>query len=240
MNWPRLIGLALALSLHAGLMALIFARPNPDALASGNGPDNLTVVATVSLESGDLFTQSAQQAATDAASAKAAAKIEPPANAETETSAPGTPAVQQQTKDEAPKRPETTLENKDLEPPTPAKQKPLTQMASVASGTQDAQQASAAQAARQSKLWSLYQTELYSSLERHKVHVAKAGDVLLQMTIAPSGKLLTRTIVQSSGSAELDNAAIAALERSAPFPPIPPEVSSVPLTLAVPFRFRTR
>jgi periplasmic protein TonB len=240
MNWPRITGLALALSLHAGVMALIFVRSNPDALASGSGSDNLTVVATVSLESGDLFTQSAQQASADAVASKAAPKIVRPANAEAETSLPDTSAVQQQTRDEAPKQPEAIPENKDPELPPPEKQKNVTQMTSVASEAQDAQQAAAAQAARQSKLWSLYQTEIYSSLERHKVHIAKTGDVLLQMTIDPSGKLLTRAVLKSSGSAELDKAAIAALERSAPFPPVPPEVSSVPLTLAVPFHFRTR
>ena len=114
------------------------------------------------------------------------------------------------------------------------------QMASVASEAQEAQRASAAEAARRSQLWSLYQNEIYSLLERHKVHVAKYGDVLLTITIAPSGKLLSRTVAQSSGIAEIDGAAIAALEHSAPFPPIPPDVSSGPLTLSVPFRFRVR
>jgi protein TonB len=62
----------------------------------------------------------------------------------------------------------------------------------------------------------------------------------LQLTVAPSGQLLDRAVLQSSGVPQLDRAAITALERAAPFPPLPPELSSTPLTFTVPFRFRTR
>ena len=110
----------------------------------------------------------------------------------------------------------------------------------MAAEAQDAQQAALANAARRSRFWSLYQTELYSAIERHKVHSGKVGDVLLQVTIAQSGQLLDCAVIKSSGVPELDRAALAALERAAPSPPIPTDVSSGPLTLAVPFRFRTR
>ena len=44
----------------------------------------------------------------------------------------------------------------------------------------------------------------------------------------------------SSGSKVLDDAAAAALDRAAPFAPIPPAVSIKPLAFTQPFRFITR
>jgi protein TonB len=247
MNWPRLTGVALALCLHGGVFYSLVQRSGPDALAEGNGDADLTVVATVSLDSGDLFTQSAQEAAVDANASQAARlpdldkqepdqpekKIEVPRNAQTETPKPDETSPPQETPPE-PERP-----SPEVAPP--GQQKSVTQMASVAAEAQEEQRAAAA-IARRNKSWSSYETELYSMLERHKVkpHAAKTGDVLLLITIAPSGQLLSRAVANSSGVPELDGAAIAALERSAPFPPVPPDVSSGPLTLTVPFRFRTR
>jgi TonB family protein len=53
-------------------------------------------------------------------------------------------------------------------------------------------------------------------------------------------EILSRAILQSSGSKLLDDAALASLERAAPFPPLPHSVASGPLELQVPFRFITR
>ena len=44
MSWPRFVGLALALGLHGGAVAMMLARSDPDALAEGSGSDNLNVV----------------------------------------------------------------------------------------------------------------------------------------------------------------------------------------------------
>ncbi len=245
MNWPRLTGVALALCLHGGVLYSMLSRSGPDALAEGNGDADLTVVATVSLESSDLFTQSAQEAAVNANSSQAERlpdldkqepekKIEVPKNAQDETPKPDETPPPQETPPE-PERPSPEVAPQ-------GQQKSIAQMASVAAEAQEEQHAAAAVAARRNKSWSLYETELYSALERHKVkpHAAKTGDVLLLITIAPSGQLLSRAVANSSGVPELDGAAMAALERSAPFPPVPPDVSSGPLTLTVPFRFRTR
>jgi protein TonB len=235
MNAPRLAGLALALALHGAAAYVIFAHPEADALAEGTGSDTLTVVASVSLEGGDLFTQSPQAAAAEAHPARAEAQAGSQDQKEPQAAKPDDAPIPQETGAAKPQR-----RGADA-PKVPAaeEQKPAP-AASAAAEALDAQQAAPALAARRDRLWSRYQSELYAALQRHKVHVAKAGDVLLKITIAPSGKLLNSAITQSSSVPELDRAALAALERSAPFPPIPPEVSSSPLTLAVPFRFRTR
>ncbi|MGA7325110.1 MAG: TonB family protein [Rhodomicrobium sp.] len=221
MNWTRLLGLALALGLHGLAVFMVYSSPLANALAEGKGSESFNVVATVSLETADLITQEAHEASAEATPSPPS--VEPPKETEAEKPEPEVTPLPQEV-------PEKVVE----EPKTP------TQMASVASEAQEAQRASAAEAARRSQLWSVYQKEIYSLLERHKVHVAKYGDVLLTITIAPSGKLLSRTVAQSSGIAEIDGAAIAALERSAPFPAFSPDVSSGPLTLSVPFRFRVR
>jgi len=62
----------------------------------------------------------------------------------------------------------------------------------------------------------------------------------VMLTIAPSGKLLSHEVVQSSGSDILDRAAVASLEKAAPFPPIPRDLGVSPLTLRVPFEYTTR
>lgn len=67
-----------------------------------------------------------------------------------------------------------------------------------------------------------------------------SGHVLVQFHLAPSGELLSREIAQSSGQAALDEAALASVDRAAPFPPIPSEASVGPLTLTVPFDYVLR
>jgi periplasmic protein TonB len=226
MNWPRLIGLSLALCLHGCVLYAFIAHPQSSALVDGSGSDKFTVVAEVSLESADFFTQSKQDAAVDASPVQAT----PPPVSETPE-----PKIEPQDKSEA----GMPLEARHQEPP-PEQQQTMNRAASIAAEAQDDQQAAAALAARRSESLSLYSADLFSTLERHKTHIAKIGDVVLQFTIAPSGRLLDRAVIQSSGIAELDRAALAALERSAPFRPIPADLSSGPLSFTIPFQFRIR
>jgi periplasmic protein TonB len=238
MNWPRLIGLSLALGLHAGVLYALFAHPGPSGFADGSGSDNFTVVAEVRLEGADFLTQRAQQASDESSPARAMPlprvkqepKIEPQEKWETKAPLP------QQTAEAAPQPPEPPRQ----ESPPPEQQQANAQVASAAAKAQDEQQAAAALAAHRNELFSRYLVEFSSALDRHKVHVAETGNVLLQVTLAPSGQLLDRAIIQSSGHPELDRAAIASLERAAPFRPLPQDLTLGPLTFTVPFRFRTR
>ena len=175
----------------------------------GRGSGDLNVVATVSLETGDIFTQERHEAAVETA-APPPRQVEPPKETKLEKPEPQSPSPTP--------LPEEERRQPDKRP----------KLASAASEAQDAQTASAAVAARRNKLLSAYQSELYSALERHKIHVAKTGDVLLEVVLGPAGQVVARQVMRSSGVAELDSAAIAALDRSAPFPPVPPEISSRP------------
>jgi periplasmic protein TonB len=112
----------------------------------------------------------------------------------------------------------------------------------VAAAQLDAQRAAAALAAQRNELLSAYAITVHAAVERHKLkpRLRQGGQVLVQITIAPSGELLSQSVVQGSGLPALDGAAIASLRQAAPFPRIPPEVSSGPLTLTVPFHYNTR
>jgi protein TonB len=87
-----------------------------------------------------------------------------------------------------------------------------------------------------------YLGQVRKTLERSKVNPRSvhAGTVLVRFTVGPQGEVLSRSIQQSSGSKILDDAAMAALDRAAPFPPLPQEIANGPLEVQVPFRFITR
>jgi periplasmic protein TonB len=85
-----------------------------------------------------------------------------------------------------------------------------------------------------------YLGKLRMHLERHKVRPeAKAtGTAVARFTVDPTGKILSREITSSSGSKKLDDAAIATIERSAPFPAFPVGLAHEPVVVQVPFKFR--
>lgn len=88
-----------------------------------------------------------------------------------------------------------------------------------------------------------YLGQLRSSLERAKVNPRSRaqGTVMLRFSVAADGKLLSHEIVASSGSSVLDNAAVAALRRAAPFPPMPEVIGGDgPMVVSVPFKFIAR
>lgn len=66
------------------------------------------------------------------------------------------------------------------------------------------------------------------------------GTVNVEIVIAADGQLLTTRILKSSGRSTLDSAAIAAVERAAPFPPPPDTLGQAQTTYEVPFRFIVR
>ena len=68
----------------------------------------------------------------------------------------------------------------------------------------------------------------------------ETGTVILRFKVATDGTLLSKEVALSSGSPMLDAAALSTLLRAAPFPPIPPEVSTKPMTFSQLFRFIIR
>jgi protein TonB len=87
-----------------------------------------------------------------------------------------------------------------------------------------------------------YLGTLSKSIERAKVNPRsrQAGTVMVRFTVGPDGNLISRAVEKSSGSTVLDEAAVAALDRAAPFPPMPQNVAKGPIEVSVPFEFVTR
>ena len=88
----------------------------------------------------------------------------------------------------------------------------------------------------------IYLGTLRKTLERSKVNPRSrvSGTVLIRFTVDPRGQLLSREVKSSSGSKILDDAAMAALDRAAPFPPMPDDLAQGPIEVQVPFKFVTR
>lgn len=88
----------------------------------------------------------------------------------------------------------------------------------------------------------LYLGQIYKHLERAKVSAPsrRSGTVVMRFTIGLDGKVLSREVVSGSGFKILDDAAAAALDRAAPFPPIPPKVSLKPISLEQQFTFEAK
>ena len=130
---------------------------------------------------------------------------------------------------------------KTQEPPAPPKpdvvQVKEQQPQQVAIFTE--QSSSKAKTGGDAKALGLYLGQINQHVQRAKVSAPtrRSGTVVMRFTIGLDGKLLSREVVSSSGFNILDNAAVASLDRAAPFPPIPPKVSLRPLALTQQFTF---
>jgi periplasmic protein TonB len=104
------------------------------------------------------------------------------------------------------------------------------------------QSSGAAQEGGDTTMLLAYRGSIRKALERSKVNPRSriSGTVLVKFTVGPTGQLLSRAVEKSSGSKLLDDAAMDAVERSAPFPPMPKELAGEPMEMKVPYRFVTR
>ena len=87
-----------------------------------------------------------------------------------------------------------------------------------------------------------YLGKLRTHLERSKINprTTLVGTAVVRLTVKSDGELVEHSIVKSSGSKSLDDAAMASIERASPFPPIPNEVGEETIEVSVPFRFTVR
>ncbi len=87
-----------------------------------------------------------------------------------------------------------------------------------------------------------YLGKLSKKLQTTKVnpHSRAAGTVLVRFEVAPSGALLSREVIASSGSQLLDNAALASVDKAAPFPAFPDGMKAEKIVEVVPYRFSVR
>jgi protein TonB len=65
-----------------------------------------------------------------------------------------------------------------------------------------------------------------------------SGTVQLSLTIDRNGRLLSHSVSRSSGSATLDHAALAVIERAQPFPRFPASMPQAKIAVPVPLHLR--
>lgn len=90
---------------------------------------------------------------------------------------------------------------------------------------------------------SAYRGRLFTHISSRKVNPRSrlTGTVVVRFTVGPQGELISREIASSSGSKLLDDAAVASIDRAAPFPAIPSEArDDGPLVVSIPFKFSVR
>lgn len=227
----RLASALAALALHAVPFALLMSGAadfDSDAIQSGTGLDDLTIVATISLDE-------VQSIGPDTANVEQSV-----ASAGNEQSPPPEPEpVQEAEKIEVPpEQAEVTLPKKEEEQPEKPQEQPSTPAPS--SVAQDEARASTrAYQARVAKLLAAYNHKVHQALMRSasRPKNREKGRVMLELTIAPTGELLSQRVVKSSGANDLDETAMASLKRAAPFPPMPNDIAKGPRTLLVPFDY---
>jgi protein TonB len=243
MGWVRSLAFVLSAALHAALFIYLASQSDILSLENGKGSAGVTVAIPISIENGDFLGLNERNA--EASEAVAPAMPPDRERQEPEKHNPDSMTdrvVQTAAAETSPPAAETN--------PTGQVKRPAEDSPAVGSHTpqrpaetqQEQEQASHALEARRKQLSSLYHRDIFMTLLRHRVdpHSGRTGRVVVLATIASSGELVTRTVTESSGSDVLDRAALATVDKSAPFPAIPRELGSDPMTLRVPFEYSTR
>lgn len=231
----RPIAVLVSLAAHAALgLAFITSEPATSAFDEGAGSDAFTTDLTISIEGSSMLGGAEEVVeAIDIAPVQEAVMAEPVETKEPELKDIITAA-------EAPT--EAPMEIEQAKPIE--EEKPVEVTAIEVAPTVAAEQQNVGSKLSGGEITArrAYMGEIAKKLQRNKVNPrsTQSGTVLLRFTVDPKGEILSRTVIQSSGSKLLDEAALASLERAAPFPPVPGGEAGGPLELQVPFRFITR
>jgi protein TonB len=226
----------LSLGLHGAiLIALIGVTTGGTSLDAGTGGDTFVVEQGVALEGVAKLGDAEEMIETvDIPPVQAAQEPKPVQEVEPDLTNVVTSSESTNEEQVSKEEPPPIEEEK---PATVAVQEQAPQVATLIEKSSGAQQEGGDTTARR-----IYLGTLRKTLERNKVNprTRVAGTVLLRFTVGPNGELLSHEIKSSSGSKVLDEAAVAALERAAPFPPMPEKLAKGPIEVQVPFNFVTR
>jgi protein TonB len=102
--------------------------------------------------------------------------------------------------------------------------------------------ASKAQEGGDATLYRAYLGSIRTHIEKFKVKPKSRakGTVVVRFTLDREGKVVDRTVATSSGSWQLDAAALEAIDEASPFPKFPEDISREQIVLSLPFRFVLR
>ncbi len=245
MNWVRAGAILAAVSVHAGAAAtVVFLSANQQeisALQSGGGKDDLSIVATVTLQSDESLGLDAVSAERQDASAAALAVRQPELKQEEAKKEAAIDMEPPPPVESAP--PQAPIQEKPPEKPV-EKREPQPSASSDPAAAQEEQRAMSRELeARRNRISSLYYSEIAKTVIRHALrpkNVPGSRRVTVELTLNPSGELLAHRVIESSGYDFLDRSAIVSLERSAPFPRAPEELSKQLNTFIIPFDYATK
>lgn len=83
-----------------------------------------------------------------------------------------------------------------------------------------------------------YRAKVWAKLARHKPRLGKPGSTSVVFVIGPSGALRSARVGRSSGNAQLDQTALAAVRAASPFPAPPAGLGAGALTFSIQIYFR--
>ncbi len=240
----RTIAVALSLMAHGSLAYAILGKPSAapvDAIEAGSGSDIINVEQGIAIEGlakiGDALEtiETAEITPVDAMPPPPIEQVKPVEELRETITSTEAAIDDNVVKAEDPPPPEIVEQPK---PPEVVATEQVPEQVAIVSE----QSSGAAKSGGAAKAYGLYLGEVNQRVQRAKINprARVAGTVLMRFTVGLRGELLKTEVASSSGSPVLDKAAIAALERAAPFPPIPPEVSTQPLAFTQPFRFVMR
>jgi periplasmic protein TonB len=156
-----------------------------------------------------------------------------------------TEPVQEVVKERPPEKIEQPVQEVVKEPLPEKIEQPLPQQ--IATLQQDSVEAQRESSGTQMKggdttAHNAYLGKIRSHLEKNKVNprTQTIGTTVVRLTVGANGDVTSRRIVKSSGSKVLDDAALASIEKSTPFPPIPSALHRNHLEVSVPFKFTVR
>jgi protein TonB len=231
----RLAAIILSIGLHAALFLPFMSFGGGAALEAGTGDDQVVVEQGIALEGLAKFGEAEEMIETiDIAPIAAADVPEPVEEIKPELTDVVTATESKHEEQVVSEEPKPIEEEKPMVMPVKEQAPQVATLIEQSSG--------AAQEGGDTTERRAYLGQISKTIQRSKVNPRStlSGTVLIKFTVGPKGELLSRIVQQSSGSKILDDAAVAALDRAAPFPPLPQEIARAPLEVQVPFRFVTR
>ena len=230
---------ALALGVHAAGAAALLARWSEDSDSVANAPLIMIELAALPVAPDINPTEV------------------PPGPQQTQAQPQPAPAKPVEKTVELPPAPQAEPQLAVTPPPKqvekPAEKKPRQQHASLASAPSTAENRAERAAApvpgaasHNPNALPNWKSELVARLERYKQYPAQAqsrgeqGVAQLAFSVDRNGGVHHARIMRSSGSSLLDEATLALVERAAPLPPPPPEISGAQIAIVVPIRYNMR
>jgi protein TonB len=224
----------LSFALHAGLLvALVGIGAGGAALDQGSGNDTFVVEQGIALEGVAKFGEAEEMIETVDIPPVLATEPEPIKEIEPELTDVVTSSESEHEAEVLPDEIKR-IEEKPVAEPVEEQAAQVATLVEQSSG--------AAQEGGDTTLVLAYRGSVRKALERSKVYPRsrRSGTVLVKFTVGPTGNLLSRVVEKSSGNKLLDEAAMDAVERAAPFPPMPQEIAGEPMEMKVPYHFSTR